>query len=100
MNHSLLSRRTLVQVLAVTTALTPFLLVSSARGAVCSAKSGQQSVPLVELYTSEGCSSCPPADRWMSATFAKPMPRASGVALAFHVDYWDQLGWKDRFAAP
>ena len=70
-----------------------------AHGAACSAKSGAQAVPLVELYTSEGCSSCPPADRWLSATFAKGSPRAAGIALAFHVDYWDRLGWKDRFAA-
>ena len=71
-----------------------------AHGAACSAKSGPQSVPLVELYTSEGCSSCPPADRWLSVTFAKTAPRSSGIALAFHVDYWDRLGWKDRFATP
>ena len=71
-----------------------------AYGAACSAKSGTQAVPLVELYTSEGCSSCPPADRWLSATFAKSSPRAAGIALAFHVDYWDRLGWKDRFATP
>lgn len=72
--------------------------ISPAEAAVCSAKSGAQSVPLVELYTSEGCSSCPPADRWLSATFSKTAPRSSGIALAFHVDYWDRLGWKDRFA--
>jgi len=74
--------------------------VTPAEGATCSAKSGQQSVPLVELYTSEGCSSCPPADRWLSATFSRTAPRSSGIALAFHVDYWDRLGWKDRFATP
>ena len=76
------------------------MCTSRAHGAVCSAKSGPLSVPLVELYTSEGCDSCPPADRWLSATFAKTTPRASGIALAFHVDYWDRLGWKDRFATP
>ena len=76
------------------------MIASPAYGAACSAKSGLQSTPLVELYTSEGCSSCPPADRWMSATFAKSTPRSGGIALAFHVDYWDRLGWKDRFAAP
>ena len=70
------------------------------QAAPCTAKSGAQSVPLVELYTSEGCSSCPPADRWLSATFAKTAPRGPGIALAFHVDYWDRLGWKDRFATP
>lgn len=74
--------------------------ISPALGALCSAKSDRRSVPLVELYTSEGCSSCPPADRWLSATFAKTAPRSSGIALAFHVDYWDRLGWTDRFATP
>jgi hypothetical protein len=49
---------------------------------------------VVELYTSEGCNSCPPADQWLSA-----LPRDGSVlALAFHVDYWDSLGWTDRFA--
>ena len=74
------------------------LSASHAQGAACSAKSGARTVPLVELYTSEGCSSCPPADRWLSATFAKDKAGAVGIPLAFHVDYWDRLGWKDRFA--
>ncbi len=69
-------------------------------GATCDATSGPQSVPLVELYTSEGCSSCPPADHWLSSTFGKASGQAAGIALAFHVDYWDRLGWKDRFASP
>jgi hypothetical protein len=78
------------------------LLVAALAGAVlpvqaqtCMAKSGAQAAPVVELYTSEGCNSCPPADRWLSALKADP----STVALAFHVDYWDSLGWKDRFAS-
>jgi hypothetical protein len=50
----------------------------------------------VELYTSEGCSSCPPADRWLSALSARADPRV--VPVAFHVTYWDELGWRDRFA--
>ena len=62
----------------------------------CSAHSAALMPPVVELYTSEGCSSCPPADRWLSRLRAEP----SVVALAFHVDYWDRLGWKDRFASP
>ena len=53
-------------------------------------------LPVLELYTSEGCSSCPPADRWMSKLAADPI---DAVPLAFHVDYWDELGWKDRFAS-
>ena len=62
----------------------------------CTARSGQTVLPLVELYTSEGCSSCPPADRWLSQRFA----RGEANFLAFHVDYWDDIGWPDRFASP
>lgn len=62
----------------------------------CAARSGVQTVPLVELYTSEGCSSCPPADRWLSAHFRD----ARANYLAFHVDYWDAIGWPDRFGSP
>ncbi len=61
----------------------------------CSARSSATVTPVVELYTSEGCNSCPPADRWLSGLTAQPQV----VALAFHVDYWDRLGWKDRFAS-
>jgi len=62
---------------------------------LCSARSAPAIAPVVELYTSEGCNSCPPADRWLSALKTRP----EVVALAFHVDYWDRLGWKDRFAS-
>jgi hypothetical protein len=62
---------------------------------VCTATSARQVASVIELYTSEGCSSCPPADRWLSKLKADP----AVVALAFHVDYWDRLGWKDRFAS-
>lgn len=62
----------------------------------CAARSGAQTVPLVELYTSEGCSSCPPADRWLSRSLRSD----SANFLAFHVDYWDDIGWPDRFASP
>ena len=62
----------------------------------CTATSPPFAAPVVELYTSEGCNSCPPADRWLSRLKGQP----GVVALAFHVDYWDRLGWKDRFASP
>ena len=61
----------------------------------CRAQSARQTVALIELYTSEGCSSCPPADRWLSGIDLAP---TSAIELALHVDYWDRLGWKDRFA--
>ena len=69
---------------------------AAARAAdACTAQSTRGVAPVVELYTSEGCNSCPPADRWLSKLKADP----AVVALAFHVDYWDRLGWKDRFAS-
>lgn len=64
----------------------------------CEARSGTASVPLLELYTSEGCDSCPPADRWLAGLRDKGFGRDRLVALAFHVDYWNYLGWTDRFA--
>src|SRR5512141_3252346 len=67
----------------------------------CSARSADTVLPLVELFTSEGCNSCPPADRWLSRIFPAGAARSSGASvLAFHVDYWDGLGWRDRFASP
>jgi hypothetical protein len=60
--------------------------------------SGEQRVALVELFTSEGCSSCPPADRWLSDLQEEPGLWKDYVPVAFHVDYWDYIGWKDRFA--
>jgi hypothetical protein len=72
------------------------LLSVQAEGA-CLARSGPQTAALVELYTSEGCSSCPPADRWLSA-IAERYPAGQVVPLALHVDYWDYIGWKDPYA--
>jgi hypothetical protein len=62
--------------------------------------SGEQQTTLLELFTSEGCSSCPPAEEWLSKLSAHPGLWKEFVPAAFHVDYWDYLGWKDRFAAP
>jgi hypothetical protein len=70
------------------------LALSSTAAPNCSARAGTATT-VIELYTSEGCSSCPPADRWLSTLKAGP----ELVALAFHVNYWDKLGWPDRFAS-
>lgn len=55
-------------------------------------------VSLIELYTSEGCSSCPPADRWVNQLREHKKLWSEFIPLAFHVDYWDYIGWQDPFA--
>lgn len=77
------------------------LAVGGARaaGPVCKVESGALLTPVIELYTSEGCSSCPPADRWLS-TLKSSAASGRAVVQAFHVGYWDYIGWVDRFAAP
>ncbi len=72
----------------------------------CTAQSAATVTPVIELYTSEGCSSCPPADKWLSTLKAKDADKPtntaqpSAVIQAFHVGYWDYIGWVDRFATP
>ncbi|MEQ1591609.1 MAG: DUF1223 domain-containing protein [Thiobacillaceae bacterium] len=75
------------------------LCVQSATAATeCNISSGTTRAALFELYTSEGCSSCPPADQWLSSLPGKNIGTRDVVPLAFHVDYWDKLGWIDPFA--
>ncbi len=74
------------------------LACSMAMAQSCSRQSPRHTVALVELYTSEGCSSCPPADRWLSGLGKSGVGADEVIPLALHVDYWDALGWKDRFA--
>jgi hypothetical protein len=70
----------------------------SAQAGECKASSGTHTTALVELYTSQGCSSCPPADRWLSSLGARGYAPGRVVPIALHVDYWDYIGWKDPYA--
>jgi hypothetical protein len=74
------------------------LSASSTQAATCAAESRAQRVALLELYTSEGCNSCPPTDRWVSELPRRGITPERVVTLAFHVDYWNYLGWPDPFS--
>jgi hypothetical protein len=63
-------------------------------------ESGETQSTLIELFTSEGCSSCPPAEKWLSTLKSSSDLWKKAVPVAFHVDYWNHLGWRDRFAKP
>jgi hypothetical protein len=81
--------------------LAGLLLVSPANaGSVLELESPVEQATVVELYTSHGCSSCPPADRWLRRFLDHPDLWRQVIPLSFHVDYWDRLGWPDRFASP
>lgn len=72
---------------------------ASPRSETLIASSGSAHVSLIELYSSESCSSCPPADEWISKLQNKKGLWTEFVPVVFHVDYWNNLGWKDGFSS-
>lgn len=75
------------------------LNIPPALAAGCSAQSPAYRIALLELYTSEGCSSCPPADQYVSGLRADGVSAQQAVLLSEHVDYWNYIGWKDPFSS-
>jgi len=75
------------------------LNIPPALAAGCSVQSPAYRIALLELYTSEGCSSCPPADRYVSGLRADGVTAQQAVLLSEHVDYWNYIGWKDPFSS-
>jgi hypothetical protein len=85
----------------------PLLMISAGLLSVLQASpadkefvSNENAVPLLELFTSEGCSSCPPAEEWFSQLRQNPSLWRDIVPVAFHVDYWNSLGWTDPYSSP
>ena len=76
------------------------LLIGPVRADDIRLSSGRTASVLIELYTSEGCSSCPPAERFLNSFTGNSRLWTDYVPVAFHVDYWNDLGWKDRFSKP
>ena len=82
-----------------TVVLLALLLAIPLQAAPLLLDSGARQVTLLELYTSQGCSSCPPAERWLNEYVDDTALWTRIVPLAFHVDYWDYIGWKDVYAS-
>ncbi len=76
-----------------------FCALSEAHARKLVGASTEKRVPLLELYSSESCSSCPPADEWISTFVDKPNLWKTFVPIVFHVDYWNHLGWKDGLSS-
>jgi hypothetical protein len=76
-----------------------FHSMNAATAAKVTFESGETPTILLELFSSEGCSSCPPAEQWVSGLKNTPGLWRDIVPVVFHVDYWDGLGWPDRFAS-
>src|SRR5579872_4641681 len=74
------------------------LTAKAAAGAPLQFKSSTRQTALIELYTSEGCSSCPPAEAWLGKLKAEAGLWNDFVPIAFHIDYWDYLGWRDKWS--
>jgi len=80
--------------------ISSFALLSSSHlfAETFKANSSKHPVALIELYTSQGCSSCPPAEKWLGNLEKSGVSSKQAIPLALHVDYWDYIGWEDQFS--
>jgi hypothetical protein len=93
-------QRPIQSVRAVGTALFAVVALSvNAQNHVLVFQSTAAQTALLELFTSEGCSSCPPAEQWLTGLKQSPRLWKAFVPVAFHVDYWDRLGWRDPWSS-
>lgn len=86
----------------LTLLVTPLFMLNTATADTLPSQQFSSSIEqtaTIELYTSHGCSSCPPADKWLRQFVEHPDLWSGVIPIAFHVDYWDYLGWDDQFAS-
>ena len=98
--HKPLNISQLISQIVTLVLLSPSLVQPASAATEQVFSSGNMQTTLVELFTSQGCSSCPPAERWLGKFQDDPRLWKEVVPVAFHVDYWDYLGWRDSFAKP
>ena len=84
---------------AVMALITAGVLSTQAQAGPVALQSSTNQVTLLELFSSEGCSSCPPAEKWLSALKTSPDLWKDFVPVSFHVDYWNYLGWRDPWSS-
>src|ERR1700742_2381904 len=94
-----MNARTPASLFAVTLALSAIAAVQLTKSSEPLAKRLGPTPVVVELFTSQGCSSCPPADAMVAAMAHDEALRGRVIPLAFHGDYWDYLGWRDPFSS-
>jgi len=87
------------RVISCLIALNSIVVLPSSFAGELTFRSSELRTHLIELYTSEGCSSCPPADAWVHSLNDNAGLWKDFVPVAFHVDYWDYIGWRDPFAS-